>query len=217
MTRKPRPTLLVLAGVNGAGKSSVAGERLRAAGLDYFNPDEVTRQLCETGFSETEANSQAWRCGCERLKAAISEQHNFAFETTLGGHTIPGLIAHACETHDVTIWFMGLDSPERHIERVTARVAAGGHAIPAQKIRERWDGARANLITLLPLLHELWVYDNSEEQQSGLEAAPSEILHFRRGRIAGPAKNRLRLTPDWAKPIVEVALRTEGDRHRGKR
>ena len=211
MSRTRRPKLLVLAGVNGAGKSSVAGARLRASGLDYFNPDEVTRQLRDMSLSANDANALAWREGRDRLRQAIAGLSNFAIETTLGGHTLPRLIARACASHDVTVWFVGLDSPERHVARVTARVAAGGHAISEKKIRARWNTARTNLIALLPHLHEAWVYDNSAERGAAA-AKPTALLHWKRGRIIGPSRGRLRHTPDWAKPIVETALQLENPR-----
>lgn len=204
--RAGRPVLLVLAGVNGAGKSSVAGARLRADGLDYYNPDEATRALRDQGMAEADANAAAWRFGKEQLEAAISNGQSLAFETTLGGNTIPALIRRACDTHDVTVWFVGLDTPERHVARVQARVAAGGHAISEQKIRERWDAARRNLIVLLPHLHELLVYDNSEDSKNGSdEAAPTVVLHCKRARMLRPTVRRLHATPNWAKPLVEAA------------
>lgn len=207
-----RPTLLVLAGVNGAGKSSVAGASLRSQGLDYYNPDEATAHLRAAGIAASQANSSAWQHGRRSLEAAIAERRNFAFETTLGGNTIPALIGRACDTHDVTLWLVGLDSPARHIARVAARVAAGGHDIPAEKIRSRWDGARRNLIGLLPRLHELRVYDNSLEQPEGAAAAnPSLLLYWREGRIVAPAMSRLCHTPEWARPIVEAARQLQDD------
>ncbi len=206
-----RPTLLVLAGVNGAGKSSVAGASLRSQGLDYYNPDEETARLRAAGIVAGEANANAWQQGRRALEAAIAQRRNFAFETTLGGNTIPALVARACDSHDVTCWFVGLDSPERHIARVALRVAAGGHDIPADKIRARWDSARRNLMVLLPRLFELRVYDNSHDQPDGAAAAnPSLVLHWREGRIVAPAASRLRHTPDWAKAIVEAAFRLQG-------
>ncbi len=214
-TGKPlakRPTLLVLAGVNGAGKSSVAGASLRSQGLDYYNPDEATARLRAAGVSAGDANAHAWQHGRRALETAITLGRNFALETTLGGNTLPALVARACDTHDVTLWFVGLDSPERHIARVAARVATGGHDIPADKIRARWDSARRNLIGLLPRLHRLRLYDNSHEQPDGAVAAnPSLLLHWRDGRIVAPPSSRLCHTPEWAKPIVEAARRLEDD------
>lgn len=209
MTGALRPSLLVLAGVNGAGKSSIAGARLRAAGLDYFDPDEVTRQLVDAGMAAIDANALAWQEGRDRLQRTIDDHSNFAIETTLGGRTIPALTGQACASHAVTIWFVGLDSVGRHIARVAARAAAGGHAIPDRKIRARWNGSRTNLIALLPQLHELFVYDNSKETTRAERAAPTLLLHMRNGRIDLPARHQLARTPDWAKPIVEAALRSD--------
>ena len=84
-----RPILYVLAGVNGAGKSSLGGHALRQAGLDWFNPDTFTRQLVETtGSPLADANAAAWREGVRLLDAAIANGNDHAFETTLGGTTI---------------------------------------------------------------------------------------------------------------------------------
>ena len=59
-----------------------------------------------------------------------------------GGKTVTGKILEAARTHDVVIWFCGLSSPELHIARVEARVAAGGHPIPVEKILERYPRAQ---------------------------------------------------------------------------
>lgn len=209
-TPADRPTLLVLAGVNGAGKSSVAGAAIRSQGLDYYNPDEATARFLATGMAPGEANAAAWQYGRRALERAIAQGRNFALETTLGGNTIPALIAKACDSHDVILWFVGLDSPERHLARIASRVAAGGHDIPADKVRARWDGARRNLIRLLPGLYEFRLYDNSHEQPDGAAAAnPSLLLHWRDRRIVAPAASRLRHTPPWAKPIVEAVGRLQ--------
>ena len=67
----PRPVIYVLAGVNGAGKSSVGGHLLTRAGLGWFNPDQFARELrAATGISVTEANASAWQEGMRRLAAA---------------------------------------------------------------------------------------------------------------------------------------------------
>ncbi|MHC1481789.1 hypothetical protein ACYJW8_16265, partial [Frateuria aurantia] len=83
---------------------------------------------------------------------AMAEGSDFAFETTLGGNTIPRLLREACDHHKVAIWFCGLATVELHIARVAARVAAGGHDIPVEKIHARFDSARENLLDLLPYL-----------------------------------------------------------------
>jgi predicted ABC-type ATPase len=201
------PTITVLAGTNGAGKSSVGGARLEAARTPFYNPDVETRALltANPGITLDEANAAAWRIGKERLEAAIAERHSFNFETTLGGTTITRLLAKA---HDnglrLRIWYCGLSDAELHIARVRARVLRGGHDIPTTKVRERFDASRNNLCSILPSLEELMLYDNSIEADfsSGEAPQPVQLLHFRDGKIL----NRVSSMPNWAKPIAAVVM-----------
>ena len=106
------------------------------------------------------------------------------------------------------VWYVGLDTPERHIARVRARVARGGHDIPEARVRDRFDTSRLNLIRLLPRLTELVVYDNSAEAdpQSGAAPEPLLVLRWARGKITESCA--LPLTPGWAKPILAAAMAT---------
>lgn len=207
------PVIYVLAGVNGAGKSSIGGAQLRHEGLDYFNPDEAAQRIRERiACSMEEANSIAWHEGKRMLEEAIASFSNYAFESTLGGSTIPRLLAEAADAgFDVLVWFVGLSSPDQHVERVRARVAAGGHDIPEETIRERWDTSRRNLIALLPFLTELRMFDNSRDGDpaAGTLPEPILVLHWRHGRIVSPAAEDLEMTPEWAKPIVARALQLQ--------
>ena len=208
-----RPFILVLAGVNGAGKSSVGGTLLAEHGLAWFNPDAYARELvARLGLDITEANSRAWHYGREQLQQAIERRASFAFETTLGASTIPAMLARAAATHDVQMIFCGLTSPEMHLARVQERVAHGGHDIPETKIRERWDASRTNLIRLLPVLTRLQVYDNSAPAQPGGDIPdPVLVLEMAHGRSVFPRANdaaALAATPAWARPIVQAALST---------
>ena len=208
-----RPVLFVLAGVNGAGKSSIGGHLLEQAGLAWFNPDSFARELiAATGCRQAEANAAAWQEGLRRLDDALAQGSNHAFETTLGGNTIAARILAAAGTHDVMVWYCALASPEQHLARVSARVAAGGHDIPEVKIRERYVTALQNLIALLPHIAHLQVYDNSAEAAPG-EPIPDPVLvaEMHAGKLSWPTTlAALRDTPPWAKPLVEAALSLSG-------
>lgn len=204
-----QPTLTVIAGVNGAGKSSIVGKFIRRHGGEYFNADEWARELRrrDPTLGQTEANGLAWLAGREMLEAAIEGGRDHTFETTLGGNTIPLLISRAAARgRRVVIWYVGLDSPETHIARVRARVRRGGHDIPVEKIRERFDRSIENLITLIPQIHELKVFDNSAEVDLAGGEAPRirALLHVRGGAIvAGVALTEV---PHWAKPVFAAYL-----------
>lgn len=199
----------VLAGVNGAGKSSIVGATIRDKGGEYYNPDEAAREImtANPGLGQTEANAAAWEQGRRLLQRAIDEGLDFTFETTLGGNTMPALLAEAAKRGiEVRVFYVGLDSAEAHIERVRHRVRAGGHDIPEADIRRRCRHSLINLVTLIPVLTGLRVYDNSAsaDPATGQAPKPALVLHMERGRIVGPPD--LSATPAWAKPIVAAAL-----------
>jgi predicted ABC-type ATPase len=185
---------------------------IRAAGGEYFNPDEAARRLIEAnpGLEQVKANAAAWRQGKRLLERAVAERLDFAFETTLGGATMTRLLGEAAaDGFEVHVFYVGLASPELHVERVRQRVAGGGHDIPEEAIRRRWRHSRLNLISLLPVLTELRVYDNSAvgDPAGGVAPQPVLILHVVRGDIVAP--DDLTATPAWAKPIVAAALKLQ--------
>ena len=215
----PRPpSIFVLAGCNGAGKSSVGGAGFRVLGADYFNPDEAAAKIAAANahrsarLSQQAVNAAAWEEGRRLLERAIDERLDFAFETTLGGRTITELLERAvADDIAVHVWFVGLATVELHLARIRQRVAKGGHAIPEAKVRERYRSGRENLIRLLPGLARLRLFDNSTEANAnrGNVPAPRLLLEVGYGRIEAPRRlGRLMAdTPQWAKPIVAAALK----------
>jgi len=181
-------SVFALAGVDGAGKSSIGGAALLARNAAYFNPDLAARdpRASNLGLSCEQANGLAWETGHRGLAQALQQGTNFAFETTLGASTIPDLLLAGA--------------------RQGARVQAGGHDIPEERIRARYDSSRANLIRLLPHLASLRVCDNSIEAdpEAGQTPQPVLLLHIAAGRLV--AHIALGHVPEWAKPILTAAL-----------
>lgn len=203
-----KSAIYVLAGVNGAGKSSIGGAAIKAFGVDYYNPDIVAKRLRELHpeISQVVANSLAWKLGKEMLEKAIFRRQIYAFETTLGGTTITNLLIEAAKKGiPIRVWYVGLETVEMNIRRVKARVEQGGHDISELDIRRRWDSSRRNLIKLLPFLDSLRIYDNSYEANllGGVPPKPRLLLHMDRKTVL---KMSVPVVPDWAKPIVAGAL-----------
>jgi predicted ABC-type ATPase len=206
---RKKARIYVLAGVNGAGKSSVGGAMLATSGQEFFNPDVAAREARQESpeISQEEANARAWKEGLRLLDVSIADRRDFTFETTLGGNTMMERLEKAADGGiEVRIWYVGLESVEMHIERVRLRVTQGGHDIPETKIRERYDRSRWNLIKLIPNLTELKVFDNTAENdpKRGQTPEPKLLLHLLRGRIV--RKYDLLQMPEWAKPIVQSAI-----------
>lgn len=206
---KRSPKIVVLAGVNGAGKSSIGGEFAEAEEGTLFNPDTIAAQInaLHPDISITLANAHGWQIGKALLESAIAEGRDYLFETTLGGNTIPALLEQAARAgHRVHVWFCGLESAELHIKRVRTRASRGGHDIPVEKIHQRWRSSRENLIRLLPHIHHLRMYDNSYEADpvAGERPRPILLLEMRAGKITAP--DDLSGAPDWSQPIIAAAI-----------
>jgi len=197
--------ITVLAGVNGAGKSSIGGSALRARGLEWHNPDEFSRLMHEQypDRPQDEINSRVWYEGLRRLKSAIQDNTHFAFETTLGGSTITNTLLDAIAAGvKVSIWYCGLGSPALHIERVAARVARGGHDIPEMLIRSRYKTSMRNLCRLVSGLYQLAVYDNSQPLDRAGKPGVRRLLHFNNDKLLDLDQDM----PEWARPVAAVCL-----------
>ncbi|MFZ9920734.1 MAG: zeta toxin family protein [Terrimicrobiaceae bacterium] len=204
-----RPIIHVLAGVNGAGKSSIGQSEFNFKDAPVFNPDTVAQQIRnqQPDIPIATANAHAWQIGKALLEKAIACGSDYRFETTLGGRSIAQLLEKAARAgHRLHIWFCGLASADLHIRRVRSRVSHGGHDIPEEKIRERWNRSRENLIRLLPLIDHLRVFDNSAESDpaEGKRPRPLLVLEMQRGKITAPSD--LSGAPDWAQPIIAAAI-----------
>jgi predicted ABC-type ATPase len=209
----PKADVYVLAGPNGAGKSSVIGAGLTEQGLAFFNPDDAAKRILAAlpQLTKEQANSFGWQEGQRLLEEAVERGERFAFETTLGGRTVTSRLGSCLDGGgEVHMWFVCLDSAELCLERIRARVDAGGHDIPEADVRRRFDSARENLIRLLPQLTDLRLYDNSAHgnPDKGEEPAPRLILRIAKGTLVELC--RPEEVPGWAKPIVMTAAALSG-------
>lgn len=183
---------------------------VRDAGSDYYNPDEATRLLAQANphLPLEQVNALAWQIGHDRLAVAIDSASTFAFETTLGGTSITRLLGTApAKGLALHIWYVALSSADAHVARVRARAAAGGHDIPEDKIRARYDSSRLNLVRLLPVATSVRVFDNSTPATADGAPSPVLMLEMRGGRIVSTVD--LVSVPEWAKPIVIAAMRVD--------
>lgn len=207
-----RPTINVLAGVNGAGKSSLLGEMQRELGVPFHNPDIRAAELrkLHPEWTVELANAKAWQEGVAALRYAIARGLNYTFETTLAGRTISGLLERAArQGHRLSIAYVGLSGGlEQHLARVAARVALGGHDIPGEMIAHRLRTSRRNLVRLIHLVDDLLVFDNSVDVDPTLSVqppAPTEVFRVIDHRLERAVS--VEQCPEWARPLLVEAIR----------
>lgn len=123
------------------------------------------------------ADLEAGRKAVELFQFAIKNQISFSMESTLSGKSILNRMKQAKEKgFYLRLNYIGVDKVSINLERVKARVKAGGHFIDEQTIRQRFKISRENLITALSYCDEVLIYDNSAE-------IPEVVFHIENKQI----------------------------------
>ena len=158
------PNLYIIAGPNGAGKTTASytllPEMLNC--INFVNADEIARGL--SPFSPSTVDVQAARIMIQRTDELLEERADFAIETTLATRSYVGLIKRAHEKgYKVHLLFFCLESPEQAIQRVAQRVKEGGHNVPTDVIRRRFQLGISNLVNLfIPICDSVHVWNNTK-------------------------------------------------------
>lgn len=163
MSEGAAPNVIVLAGPNGAGKSTIAQSLLlEELGIVHFvNADTLARGL--SAFHPEEVAIKAGKVMLEHLHDLAGQRLDFAFETTLASRTFAPWIARLRGGGYVfRLYYVWLPSADVAIERVRERVRHGGHDVPSETIRRRYQRSLHNFFHLYRPLADSWqVYDNS--------------------------------------------------------
>lgn len=156
--------LYIIAGCNGAGKTTASFTILPEI-LDckeFVNADEIAKGL--SPFQPEKVSFEAGRIMLNRINELLSENENFAFETTLSTKSYKNKIVEAQEKgYRVTLLFFWLQNIELAKERVKIRVLEGGHNIESDIIERRYNRGIKNLFDIyLPIVDGAFIFDNSE-------------------------------------------------------
>jgi predicted ABC-type ATPase len=162
-TKKKRPTVYVIAGPNGAGKTTFASDFLPdfVRCREFLNADLIAAGL--SPFAPETQNVRAGRLVLERIRELASNRADFGFETTLSGRTYVKLLKDMkASGYNVVLFFLWLPNARMAISRVRIRAKAGGHYVPPEDIRRRYEAGLRNLFRLYYSIADfLRLYDAS--------------------------------------------------------
>jgi predicted ABC-type ATPase len=163
-----KPVLLVIAGPNGSGKTTVT-ERLRverwSEGVEYLNPDEIARdRFGDWNSPEAVLNAARWTDA--RREELLATGASIAFETVLSTDGKVNFVERAkLSGYFIRVFFIGTSDPRINAARVAGRVINGGHTVPIEKIVHRYVRSLANLAPMIRLADRAYIYDNSIDGQ----------------------------------------------------
>ncbi|KPA19684.1 Zeta toxin [Candidatus Magnetomorum sp. HK-1] len=161
-----RKKCYIIAGPNGAGKTTFATEFLpiEAECLNFINADLIAQGL--SPFQPDKMAIESGRLMIQHIDECVRKNESFAFETTLSGRGfIKKIKDWKSQGYEVIIYYLKLPSVEFAIERVKLRISQGGHNVPEQDIRRRFERSWNNFQTIYKDLVYSWsVFDTSGAQ-----------------------------------------------------
>lgn len=194
---KRNPELIVIAGPNGSGKTTVTRQFLHhewSDGVVYINPDQVAKEIFGDWNSQESVLKAANYCA-EWRERCLKQKTSFVFETVFSAEDKIDFILRAkAAGFFIRIFFIATESPTINAARIANRVMAGGHSVPIDKIITRYYKSIFNCETIADKVDRLYLYDNSID-----------------GRIARPlfrltdgvlGKMYVTEVPEWARHIL---------------
>lgn len=189
--------LIVIAGPNGSGKTTITSEVLASEWLEdavYINPDIVAQEKFGNWNSPEAVREAAIYCEQWRERC-LANGESLIFETVMSAPDKIDFIRRAKQAgYFVRIFFISTANPTINAARIARRVMKGGHDVPIPKIISRYIKSIANCAEIAPEVDRLYVYDNSLED---VKAQP--LFRLRDGDMG---KQYVESVPEWAKNIL---------------
>ena len=177
------PTLIVVAGPNGCGKSTLTRTPW-FSGVEVIDPDAIAG-----------TPGPAAREALRRRRTAIAEGRSVAAETTLAGSGPLRLMETARRAgYRIVLHYVCVDSSDQSLDRIRNRVALGGHDVPEPDVRRRFARSLANLPAAIARADEVVLYDNSDP----------DLPHREVAILAADTWWTAEILPDWAAVALAV-------------
>lgn len=187
-----RPTLCIIAGPNGSGKTSTTELLLQnewTADSVYINPDNIA-QYQFGDWNSSEAVLQAAKEATRLRNECLDSRRSFVFETVFSSMEKVEFVRRAkANGFFVRFFYVCTESPEVNVRRIYKRYLEGGHEVPISKIVSRYYKSLANAATILQEVDRAYIYDNSVD-----DATPQLLFRTIDGKVA---KRYVENFPEW--------------------
>jgi predicted ABC-type ATPase len=193
------PVLIMLAGINGAGKTTFYHEHIEELGIEFINADQIAKDDLGYGNNLTQEQAREVREYADELRSMrVQQQLSFVTETVFsdeGGYKINLLMEAKANGFLVILYYIGLDSIELAQLRVMNRVLCGGHGLPPEVVASRYPRSLENLVKSIGVPHHTLLFDNSM----------AEMHRFVCHVSAGGVRIDQNFCPGWAQKYLAFA------------
>ena len=192
-----KPVLIVIAGPNGSGKTTITSKILKHEWLEnalYVNPDQVAQDRFGDWNSPVAVLQAAQYCE-EQREECLRQGQSLIFETVLSTDSKVDFIRRAHEAgYFIRIFFVSTAHPAINAARIAQRVMEGGHDVPISKIISRYQKSILNCKRVAAIADRVYIYDNSVD-----DAEARLLFRMTDGR---PFKRYTDDIPEWALTIL---------------
>ena len=196
-TAEHKPELIIIAGPNGSGKTSITQKFLHhewAEGTTYINPDQIAKDTFGD-WNDKEAVLKAANYSSDLREKCLAEKRSFVFETFFSAQDKIDFVIRAKQAgFFIRIFFISTSNPAINASRIAKRVMEGGHDVPITKIISRYNKSIQNCKTVSSIVDRLYVYDNSIDDADALP-----LFRLSDGAVA---KQYAEDIPEWAKMLL---------------
>lgn len=193
-----KPTLCVVAGPNGSGKTTTTVQLLNdewAADSLYINPDNIAQE--EFGdWNSSEAVLKAAERATQMRYECLEQRRDFVFETVFSAAEKLDFLRKAKEVgFFIRLFYVCTSDPAINVARITQRYLNGGHEVPISKVISRYYKSLINAEEAISFVDRAYIYDNSIDNQ-----LPRLLYRTIDGRLF---KRYVENTPEWAKMLLK--------------
>lgn len=196
-----KPELIIIAGPNGSGKTSITQKFLHhewAEGTTYINPDQVAKDMFGD-WNNSEAVLKAANYCSELREKCLTERKSFIFETVFSAQDKIDFVIRAKKAgFFIRIFFISTSNPTINASRIAKRVMEGGHDVPITKIISRYNKSIQNCKTVSSIIDRLYVYDNSID-----DADARPLFRLFNGKLV---KQYTTDIPKWALTFIKTCV-----------